>query len=778
VDGGTEVTIGKSDTTVTDEDLSFDTTYCYKIFWYDDLENVTTATASGTTGDPSDCTLDDGHNVWYNGADVIYSIDCPVEITSASLADFSGSFLSLSTTLPTDDAVTIEGVADSVLDDTWDFLLNGEFNYSVDTEVLAASATFTTASYVDITDNTDATYTIVADLDSTYDGATGDVSIKGLMGDSESTTDTTSNGSVTGTETDIPSLTYTDTSGCGDAASPWICPSATSYATGSTDATATMTVNWNFGIFDQGEYFVDTIGYTLADNAPIYESAASTTRVIVPDQGADTELEVYATNVQIGHNEYYGDTDFYSYIPAVSVHEGLSSTTTKVTAWSFAATQSDFRQFLGISDVTPATNATAFNKSILEQNFQLSGNVNALSASISESSGDTWIAVTGQASTGGFDLVLNRVNYDSTTIGSTDADFVNVTNWGAATHEITSVAIAPAFDDNGTDRHGVAFYASQTTAGTKKIYIAKLTANTSPTDPAFDVTGYSDATNDMDAWISSVEIADIGGTVELVKIINAVETGTEYFYVGWIDKTNDALQFVRAVAEGSGGAAGANIPTLVTTETGNKIDNMDPQDGALGRPYYSIAAGKDKSGNYILGVLYVLDNDPTDSDDAQCFFQAYTYDSTDLVKDGNALAVSTDNSGDTNCNTTEECACRYPNLFFNPDVGDEGEFIAAFVENVSDSSTSGTYTPNHKTYVTSFVFNEASTGSLEFSDNGNGLQEVIDYGSDTNDMLCHLGVNYSAEDYSLSFISNVGFCSSGGITQSRMLFDVYKTKSN
>ena len=52
MDGGTEVTIGKSDTTVTDEDLSFDTTYCYKIFWYDDLENVTTATASGTTGDP------------------------------------------------------------------------------------------------------------------------------------------------------------------------------------------------------------------------------------------------------------------------------------------------------------------------------------------------------------------------------------------------------------------------------------------------------------------------------------------------------------------------------------------------------------------------------------------------------------------------------------------------------------------------------------------------------------------------------------------------------
>src|SRR5690606_7412810 len=142
-----------------------------------------------------------------------------------------------------------------------------------------------------------------------------------------------------------------------------------------------------------------------------------------------------------------------------------------------------------------------------------------------------------------------------------------------------------------------------------------------------------------------------------VKIVNAAEGGTNYFYVGWIDEGDFKLRFARVEA-----SVANNDPEVVPLAAADEISNFDYVfSGVQGRPSYGIASGEDNQGNSVLGVLYAQD----DSGDEACWFRSFKVTAGEIV--GHTTARRVSSNGD----------CRFPHLFFNPATK---RFMATYVD--------------------------------------------------------------------------------------------------
>ena len=741
--GGTPLPVVKSTTSYRDAGLTQDTQYCYKAFWYDDLENTGSKVAVITqvpskTLVVSGCTKDAPHNVWYVGASLFYTVSCNNKIESVgNTANNWPSFLALTSTLPHDSAYTISGTTNSALSLTnWTALINEVHTENFSTTVLSGSGiTYDADQSLTITSNVSTDLQITALLDSVYDGSAANVSIKGLMGNTV-TPATTSNGSVVATETNIPLLSYTDSGSCAIGVSPYVCTGSSTYVPNTKLVTGTMSLLWNYNYFDHGEYFIRTKSYNRIDNAPFYGTQETTIVTTTNSTNANTEWFHRASNSAANGNcgdclvdntLTNGPALWFTHKPAVAIHHLASNSSDQNIGVVFTGVDTSFKQFGGVLRIDREVGNTAdvdilrgfevFGPNKLQLTANGVGSKAMAMASTSLASADEWYALNVQQVAGGdFDLLINRIGGNGSVVTT-----LNATNFAArdAAHDdsaIHNVALTRAYLDGANYYHGLAFSITPD-LGTTSLYVSRFRSE--PTSftmgNLFDATGMYGTGHFMDGIVASVKVYDSLTPADLSMVQLIVDDGvTDYFYVGWRDEATEELM-IRRVASANGAVVSATpIADFATS--------------AQGTPGYAMALGKDGATD-ILGVLYTNDTD------LQCFFQPLNKNT--LVAIGARITVSAP-------------TCLYPHLFYDTTLN---RFVATYVNT------------SRNTVVHTFGF---SSGLV----NAETVTMTNRTGSAFNNALCNFTADFSDVLNRLVTFSIEGLCTASDA----MIVDMYKVR--
>lgn len=746
---GTSVTVAaKTTTSISETGLTAGTQYCYKVFWYDDLDNVSSTTLTFTTTEEevTSCSYADSYGVsnrryWYKGSTVSYTISC----SSGSVSSLSDPQTEWPSYLSASGAILSGTPSASAGAVTYTVRPNNDSDGDVDiiTQIIdnPAFQTPSVTSVASLTDNTVATlFTEQINLTSSWDGNGTDVNVLPAPGD-------IANGSSPATaafasaETNVPLLQYNATvNSCTAATSPTVCPSTTTFVAGTpSTATGSGKIKWNYDWYDQGSYFVNIKGHINIElGAKYYDASATKTTFTVADPGGEQTLS--SGNAAIGHNDFVDSTLSFYYQPQIALSAGASDAGKQVFATIFATRDTVHNQRFGTItiDRSAGTIFSTAKYALDGTDFVTDNTYNAKSSAIVDTSANHWLVFSGNNnSASGTELRINRINSGT----NATADFTTVTSGFSAnasydTSIINSIAATPYFSDSATtnnsaaSRHGIAFYGYSETGGTKKIYVSKV--NTIGTNKAtlFDATDYYDAAQPLNSFIPARAVSADANDKSLVRMAYADE-GTKYFYVGWRDESTGSATFVRIDATGE-------TPTTHTgTALVSTLDFNNVAGGDIGRPDYSIAAGSALNAggtahaSYILGVLYTQD----DAGNKACFFKAISDNGAALVAKGSATQIS---GGAT---TVE---CRWPHLFYNSATK---RFMAIYYK-PSDGNT----------YYNEFWMKDSDNSFTT------GTEVVVtDKAAGSN---VFLGASYSSADQRIGIIRSDG---------STLSFDMYRT---
>jgi hypothetical protein len=685
------------------------------------------------------CAETSTQNVWYPGANVLQTVTCNNSVTSMGAPTVAlPGWLSLATALPAT-VLNFTGTAGAAATTNWNATYEGEASDTlvVQTRVLGTTPTYLADATVALTDNVAASVDVSAVLDAAYDGSGGE--LKPLMSNTASPA-TTSNGTVVWAASDIPQLTYTD-GNCAVATAPYVC--ADTGATSATTATSTYEIKWNWGIFDQGSYEINTKAYLDVDGANVYSTTSSATTFSVPDLGGE---QTVLTSARIGHSDFFADMAIsFGYVPALAMNDALSTIDSEVFGVVYAANNGTRNQWGGIVTVDRDIDAANldsgdwFDPEDFNDPSKFSDD-NIFTMAVAAASGvDEWIALVGNDGVSGRNLILTVMDHGG---GVTTKTRIPVTNLADGSI-FDSVAITEPFNDGGSMRHGIAFYAHWNPGGdnTQHLYVSKISSNPQADTPvgANDVPGFFNAgawydttANDLAGTVESVPVTtvDQNSVLSLVKIVNGVVGATKYFYVGWRNESTLNLSFARVEASSAG------VPEVIQTNGGDVITKMDGvSTSALGRPDYAIASGTDEDGGDILGVVYAQDDSGTHS----CVFQAYEFSGTELVHKGTARPLG--------ATITD---CRFPNLWFNAGTG---QFMAMLV-----NGTNG----------------DTNFYSFAYDSDGDALVPPIPAPTRITDRAappCMFAATYSSVWSRIGTVSVEGDCAGGA---HNMKFDLYK----
>lgn len=695
-----------------------------------------TETTTDKVGDTAPvCSETTTQNFFYPGATVSHSFTCDLAIATAlNQTGNRPSYLAASgigtTTLSFTGTQTGATGATS-----WTTRFNGwdTADLVANTTILATTPTSVATPSATLVDDTVASFDFDTTLDASYDGAGGELKV--LMSDAVSPA-STSNGAVAYAAADIPLLAYTDAT-CATATAPYICP--TSGTNTAQTASAGFDLRWNYDIFDQGTYDVVTKGYQSLEGATVY-SATDRTTLTVADQGG--EQFAMTNDSDIGKAAFKGPSDWEQFSPAIALNDTLSTSSKQVFGVAFAARPFNTSHFAGVATIDRSVDAnslstTWFNSGTAASRLSLAA-ADTASIAIAGTSTNDWIYFGGSDGGGGSrNLVLSYVND-----GGASVSQVALSSYNAG-EKLFQTAITPAFDDGGTQRHGIAWFGF--VGGAYRVWVSKI--DSSPADPTVEANyfaagaggsgGYYDTavTNQLNGVVSSVPIvADQGGNLSLVKITNATVSGANYFYVGWRVDATGTVYFARVDA-GQGA-----VPTVRLTKGGDQLTGFDSSMAStLGRPAYAIAGGNDSAGNPILGVFYTQEDGFAET----CNFQAYRLVGTTLEKWGTAHVFG--------AGTTD---CRFPHLYYNASTG---KFMAIYVSE-----------DTHDTTYVEFQFDGAGNALVP----ANPTELTITNRTATP---CQFAASYSATWQRIGLVSLESTNCTADTADDDLLFDIYKT---
>lgn len=712
--------------------------YCFVAFWADNFGNSkfapsTAPWVTATTTSTGCCWLPNQQQYWYadtgyGGATAKYyfalhpsgnssgTIGTITEVTDPSYPSARPAFLntvssvssgSIGTSLSFVGPVTGLSAGTVVVTGTttstaatvqWGLRINQTAEVLATTNIINTDPTFSTTPDVAIATSA-ASGTISAVLDALYDGS--DASLQLVM--ANGTTTVLPNSAVGLTDSDIPNLTYTDSSHLGSAIYPYIYNVSSSYS--SSTASGVFKINWTDGRYDQGIYDIKTRGYLNVDGAKIYGKTVGTSYVTLGDKGSE---KILTSGLAINES-FFGASTWFTNQPAIALSEKLSSATDQIYGIAYTALQTNYNQYLGKVEVTHSngsgTATPTFDNTTDPSPYLIpstSANTDSVAIASSDSGAAKWLVLSGISNGATTNLWLTNVNTSDMSMSRT------ALTTAPDNFKFNQVAMTPAFlDTDGIARHGIAFYYLDNTnpaSISRKIFFSKIKSPSATAAPAakaefFDATGYYDTSNSIKTVLAeavAVNSSDLASTASLVHMTTANESGTNYFYFGWRKHTDSKVYFARARADGT------TKPLVFQTKSGDEISTMGL--GSLqGRASYSIAGGQDNAGspNSILGTLFSQD----DSVATGCQFRAYKYDSAtnELIK------VTT---SDLKIGTTADC--RFPQLFWNSAskkfmaLWVDGDSGATYYADFTVSTSSSTLTPSSPTEI---VVTAARTGS-------------------------------------------------------------------
>ena len=608
--------------------------HCFAWVFSDDVGNESTVvTATGKTlivptGGASSlsCSLT-GREYYLLNQSISYSFGCNGSITEVSTTNLP-SFLSLATTLPAT-TVVYSGTAPTTTSSTsWSLQWNGNSSLTNSTNTyIVAEPTYavnvTNWSSLDDASATD-TATATGSFETNYDGSSTRTFIPVLGSHTDAASSTANATSVTSSDTDITGLTYNNSS-CGSNTSPELCMNTATYPSmGSSQVSVAL--DWNYHIFDQGQYFVRTKGRHVIDGTN-YLSSAVTSTVTVPDAGISSSLFTPVYNY---------DATWQPYEPALAIHPNLANSDSFT--YGFSSGTNDAQSPAHYAYYATFTRSTgSHTPSTIDTNNKYSSGVTkgyAIAAANYSGSGDSkWI-------------VLNIDNITNNNL------FVRtLTNTGtvATAHQVTVATdfAAPAITDYFADsqdsniyKHGISFYRTSNNT----IYVSKMVSQTQVVNAG----GYNtdSSVNPLDAYPLEV----IGGGEPLVtRIVLNQESSRYYFYVGWWT-TDGATDVAKLDAEGTSSPAS----TVQTAANSISLDSNE----ALGTPSFDIAAGFDSASNVpILGVFY-------SNKSAACLFEAYDANLQDGLNPQTIVTGGTD--------------CKFTKIFWNSAAS---KFMGLYADN-------------------------------------------------------------------------------------------------
>ena len=577
----------------------------------------------------------------------------------------------------------------------WALRINQTTEVLATTNIIATEPTFSTTPDVTLANGV-ASGTITAGLDPLYDGTGASLQLVMANG----TTTVTPNSAVGQTYSDIPNLTYTDSSHLGTATIPYIYNVSSSYGSGT--ASGVFKINWTDGRYDQGIYDINTRGYLNVDGAKIYGKTAGTSYVTLGDTGNEKIL----TSDQAINESYFDASTWFTYQPAIALNEKLSSTNDQIYGVAYTALQTNNNQYLGKVEVTHSngsgTATPTFDNTAESHNLIpiSSADTDSVAIASSDSGAAKWLVLSGISNGSTTNLYLTNANASSLIMARTALTAASDSS------KFNQVTITPTFlDSDGNPRHGIAFFSVDAAhSNAKKIFFSKIRSPSATASPAskadfFDATGYYDSNNSIKNILPeavAVNSSDLASTASLLHMTTANESGTNYFYIGWRKHTDSKVYFARARADGT------TTPTVYQTKSGDEIPTMGL--GSLqGRASYSIAGGQDNasSPNSILGTLFSQD----DSVATGCRFRAYKYDSA-------TTKVIKVTSSDLRIGTTTDC--RFPQLFWNSAskkfmaLWVDGDSGATYYAEFTVSTSSSTLTPSSPNQI---VVTAARSGS-------------------------------------------------------------------
>lgn len=734
-----------------------DSVHCFRVYFTDDVGNESSDSVtaneveSRTKSIPTaaSCGASPTSRIWYIGSTASYAFSCDKSVTS--VADPNGnwpSYLSTTVDSPSTGQTKVSGTTNAVLALT---SYTGKINDdAANTKTfglgVVAAPTLAVGTSMTVADNDASTSTISMSMThtATWNGADSSVFIKGLMGDISSPT-TTSNGTVASTESNIPLLVYSDVS-CSTSVPPTICPGS------STGLSNPMSLLWDYGPFDQGQYFLGVQSLATVEGASFY-SGRSTAAVSVSDPGGEPTI---LTSTGTATSEL-STFSWSSYQPALAFADSVSSKSKQVFEIVFPSKVTNYLQFAGIGSIDRTSTAstwTTVSTSLFAETAgstsEVSDNRNStdLAIAATASSSGKWLVLSSQTNANsGNDLVLSRfLSSDS----SKEINRLNISAFPTGASSINSIAMTKYYSDAGgsgvsaANRHGVAFYAEFSNAN-RGIYVSKINSDTTSTTESalFDATNwYNTVSNSAKDYVSSVPLFTPDTNVRsLVRMEAASESSVPYFYVGWRNDSAGTVALARVEANTSS-------PTIWNLQASDitSFDNFGAQ-GYDGGPDYSLASGLTVNGATtasILGVLSTSD-DGSGSASTKCYFTPVTVKSaTELQFAAAKTAISS------------AVDCRFAHLFFNTA---NKKFMAVYVMG-SGGNKNDTF---YREFSVSNTY--AVTLGTETS--------VTNRGTTAADTICKFAATYSPTLQRIGMVSVQGNCASTG--NHTLKYDMYKT---
>ncbi|MEZ4743349.1 MAG: hypothetical protein R3B45_13035 [Bdellovibrionota bacterium] len=484
-------------------------THCYKTYFIDDVGNEQSIDSSFTLDEFSTCQLNspaDNSNryKWYLGSTASFVFGCDGTITAAENANADWpSYLSLEAGLPAN-SFTLSGTTSGISSDlNWSVKIKGISGVTdadlsgLKSQVIAVpaandsgySSQSTQASPLSVTDATKANESYYFNFDQNYAGTNS--SIKVLLSSSPAGA-STSNGSADASDSDIPGLVYSDTSSTCDAAPtvPTVCAEASTFSasTFSPDNPAKVSTStnlyWDYDWYDHGEYLIntrdlltidglsiedheDTVFYQTA-NITAEESLILTTPLADPDQD------------KVGSSAFFGDSNWAFYSPSVAINESLSSNQAQVVASRFSAVVSgDESNVSGIFSLDRTISSGSITGTYFFHDLSTApkySTSNILTSAMVSAEGDEWLSIESHQ-VGKEELNLASLKYNS---GSPNLKTIRLDNNVA--DFMYNVDITEYFDDSGTKRHGIVFFADADAGNgdVKKFMFLKFYHNPQP----------------------------------------------------------------------------------------------------------------------------------------------------------------------------------------------------------------------------------------------------------------------------------------------------------
>lgn len=587
-----------------------------------------TSTATSTSAVSETCSRTAGHNVYYIGSTVSLQYTCGNTVSSVEDSG-TPSFLTSSTSAS---AVTFSSTtAPSTTSDTsWSFGVNGNTTTgdaaSISTKVLTnttLAAEMDTTLSMSTNYNTELSFALTADLDATWDGVASDVNfdIASIATDMQ--------GLLLSTEADVA---------CPASGTNYVCQDSPTSSSNSFDADAK--IKWKFSAFDQGTYYL-TLNPTLEieDGANTLASKTLTFTIPIQTAGNVTVTDSATEGATIEAAEF--DKRHYYYGLAVnSLNSPTGPHVGILYSLSTGVYDTYFRE-LTIDRTDDAGDAGDDGVATTARLLESGGN-NSSSFVIrslpdtnpSDANGGDWITLGARVNGTATNLYYNKVAYGAPA-NSVTAELTSY----AASNSASAIDMSKPFNDSGTTRVGVSFVKIDNT-GVYHLIVTKL-------NPAGTNAGtiIDDANFEIGTPADCDLVNGAPHNMNLTKIRQTAESGTNYFYVAYRDQTNiDVLK----VAAQNGGSCTATPATLVAGVLANSDTSASWQtlDMALGTI----------NGQTVVGVVY---KDPANNQ--YCYFKRFNQT---LTTAGDTLALTTDR-------------CYNPSIHFN---SKSGKFIVTMAQ--------------------------------------------------------------------------------------------------